>query len=216
MTEIEFEHGLVLAAPDEGYVRSKGLHASDLYGGLYKELQPDRYDKRDKNGKETPMSMVRVEMGFMLEDIIEWVLARRLFGARPDEMRAPHHHTCTQPRKMPPRGKICTCGAGIYFSPDYLFDIDGKLVLGEFKLTWMSTKGAIRDRKFDKYLAQIKLYCYWMGITKARLYIFFVNGDWKTFSPELRAWEITFTQKELEMNYQAMIRFGRRKGLVPK
>ena len=38
----QLEHGLILNTPTEGYVRTPGLHMSDLYGSLYKGLNPKR------------------------------------------------------------------------------------------------------------------------------------------------------------------------------
>lgn len=217
----EIPHGLIFGANDADYVRSAGLHASDLYGALYKKLQPDRYDKRDKDGKATPMPMVRIQAGMTLEKIIERVMCETLLGSRPPEMRAGHRPDCPhRKRKMPPE-LHCACGAGVYYSPDYLFDEDGALILGEFKCTWMSLKGAPHDKKFLKYVCQMKIYCYWLGIRKARLFVYFVNGPWsaatdqyEAFSPVMLAWEFEFTEQELQREYALLMRNGIKEGLV--
>lgn len=202
MKVTEIPHGLDLGKATEGYIRAVGVHASDLYGAYFKAVQPERYDKRDKHGKELPMSWARVELGTVFETIAAIILAERLLGSRPDEMKV---------RAKLPSGRRKT----IYFSPDHLFDDDdGTLVLGEFKCTWMSTKDAPHHKKFDKYRAQMMLYCYWLGITKARLYVFFVNGDWKTFEPDLRAWEFEFTKDDLQRNYNRIMTYAEKKGLV--
>lgn len=214
MTVTEIDHGLIFGAATEGYVRSPGRHASDLYGALFKALDPSRYDKRDKDGAETPMDMVRIEAGTTFEEVLERAMAERLLGARPPEMRAPHEPDCAQRSVKLDAGVCCPCGGGIYFSPDYFFDIDGELVLGEFKLTWMSTKDAPLDKKFDKYRAQVKLYAHWLGINRARLIVYFINGDWKSFAPVCKAWEFEFTARELQSNFNMIMRFAKKKGLV--
>lgn len=208
--------GLKFGEATEGYTRSEGLHASDLYGSLFKKLNPKRFDKRGKDGKPLPMDMLRVELGTTFEELLEPVIAARLLGARPPEMRSKHQPSCPDRRKRLSPKQVCSCGAGIYFSPDYLFDEDGELILGEFKLTWMSMKGFPIDPKFAKWISQCKLYCYWLGITKVRLVAFFVNGDWKDFQPVQLAWELEFTQRELELNFNMLMREGVAMGVVPK
>lgn len=210
-----YDHGIDLVQSPDAGERSKGLHASDLYGSLAKKLQPKRYDKRDKDGNPTKMNGARVNVGTAWEPVIEEAVTKLLMGSRPPEMRSKHQPTCSLRRTKIPKEVLCSeCYAGIYYSPDWLFDTEDELILGEFKVTWMSTKGAISDPKFDKYKAQIKLYCYWLGITKARLFVLFINGDWKTFEPVLLAWEMEFTPRELELNYNAHIRHGLKEGLV--
>jgi hypothetical protein len=207
----EFEHGLELAKPSPGYVRTPGLHASDLYGDFYKSLDPARYDKRNSEGVALPFDLAKLELGTTFEEVLEPALAQRLLGDRPGEFVTPHADGCTDLHEP-----VCACGAGIIYSPDYLFDIDedGGLVLGEFKLTWYSMKDAPFGKKFAKYFTQIKLYCYWLGLTRARLYIFFVNGDYKPPSPVLRAWQMEFTRQELKDEYDIIARHARKKGLL--
>ena len=192
----EFEHGLELAKATEGYVRTPGLHMSDLYGELFKQLDPKRFDKRDKDGNPEPFDLKRMELGTSFEEILEPVLAARLFGERP--------------------GEFTTLDEGIIFSPDWLFfEPDGEMVLGEIKLTWMSSRGAPTDAKFQKWICQVQAYCYHLQIRRARLFAFFVNGAYKPPSPQLLAWELVFTQRELEDNWNMLKRVGQRAGLLP-
>lgn len=200
----EIAHGLDLGKPADDYVRTPGLHASDLYGSFFKTYDPKRYDKVDVRGEPVPMDMTKIEFGLSFEQELEEVLvemmkgtrermARRLLGERPGEFTSPE---------------------GVIFSPDYLFDDDGELILGEFKLTWYSMTGAPIDPKFAKWACQVKLYCHWLQITKARLYVFFVNGDYKPPTPALKAWELTFTKRELQDEFDMVARHARKKGLL--
>jgi hypothetical protein len=191
----EIDHGLVLAAPTKGYVRTPGLHMSDLYGELFKQLDPKRFDKRDKDGNPEPMDLTKLELGTSFEEILEPVLIERLLGSRPGEF---------------------TTEDGVIFSPDQLFVEDsGELVLGELKLTWMSSRGAPMDEKFAKWICQMQAYCYHLDISRARLFALFVNGDYRPPSPKLLAWEFGFTKKELRDNWDTLVRIGRKKGLLP-
>lgn len=211
----EIEHGLELCKPSPGYVRTPGLHASDLYNALYKAVDPKRYDKKDKAGNAVPFDLTKMEIGTTFEEILEPALAQRLIGERPGEFTAPHADGCTYENEPLAEGAVCPeCGAGTIFSPDHLFDVDGELVLGEFKCTYYSTTGAPTDPKFNKWWTQIKIYCHWLNLRRARLYVMFVCGDYKPPSPQLRAWDVKFTTQELHDEYNTVIRFARKKGLL--
>lgn len=204
------------------------MHASDLYGRYYKDHDPKRYDQRDADGTALAMDMLKIEFGLSFEqELEEWLLrmmdavrvrmAGRLLGERPGEFEAPHADDCsllTDGVAYGPDQPCPECAAGTLFSPDYLFDTDVALILGEFKLSWYSMKDAPFDKKFDKWITQIKLYCYWLGITKARLYVFFVNADYKPPKPALRCWDISFTRRELVDEHSAVVRHARKKGLL--
>lgn len=188
-----FDHGLDLNKPTEGYIRSPGLHASDLYGSFYKKFDPKRYDKRDKDGNPTPMDYVKMSLGTSFEEMLERALAERLLGERPGEF---------------------VSDEGIIYSPDYLFFEPTEIILGEFKCSWYSSKNAPFDPKFDKWMTQIKLYSYWLQLTKARLYVLFVNGDYKPPSPILLSWVIEFTPRELTDEYNMIMRHAKAEGIL--
>lgn len=192
-----FDHGLDLAKPTASYVRSPGVHASDLYNALFQEIDAARYDKRDPaTGDPLPPDATKMELGISFEEVLERVLAERLFGLaeRLGEFRSPEN---------------------VIYTPDHLFYDQPELELGEFKCTWYSAKYAPLDKRFDKWWCQMKLYAYWLKIRRARLYALFVNGDYKPPTPQLLAWRVQFTERELEANYQMVMRFARRKGLLP-
>lgn len=170
---------------------------SDLYNSLYKELDPKRYDKRDADGKEIPFDLVRMEVGTTFEELLEVALARSLFGDRPGEFR--------------------TTPDDVIFTPDYLF-FNGETILGEFKCTWYSSRNAPFEKKFDKWICQIKAYCFHLKISKAWLYVLFVNGDYSYKPPHggpcLLKWELEFTRAELEREWAMLRRHAVKKGML--
>jgi len=183
---------LLLQQP--GYVRSPGLHMSDIYNSLYQELDPKRY----KKGKPNPL---RMAAGLFLETGLETGLRSRLIvGERPGEY---------------------VSAEGIICSPDLII-FNSHTRVGEIKLTWMSTKGVPREKmssngfstKFDKYMDQMMSYCHVLDTNLARLIVFFVNGDWKTFTPELLAWDLEFSRREMDECWARLMHHARQRSML--
>lgn len=165
---------------------------SDIYNDLYQDLEPQRYIRG-----QTP-DLLRFEAGFALEEMLEAGLKKRLTGERPGEF---------------------TTDEGIVYSPDLVI-FNGSTRLGEIKLTWMSSREIPRVEangfppKFDKWFTQMKAYCYHLRTINARLLAFFVNGDYKPPKPELLAWDIEFTQRELDDNWCMLLGHAKHKRLL--
>ncbi len=174
------DHGLDLLKSD--LVRSPGLHASDIYGSLFKSLDPKRYDYA------TDPDPVLLSMGTAWEKHLEYLLiANGITAERPDEYLSP---------PMGPNG------VQVAFSPDLII-FNGVTRLGEIKLTSMSAKSMPKTEtnelpdKLDKYLCQMKLYARWLGLYDGWLAVLFLHQPWK---PELRCFNLTFTERELVDN----------------
>jgi hypothetical protein len=178
--------------------RSPGLHMSDIYNDYYKRADPKRY----RSGK---LDMVRMAAGTVLESVFEKALAIGMAGERPGELVTPE---------------------GIFYNPD-IIAFEGRItVLGEIKATWMSAKEvpvspsqsakcgipsnwdgksiASFPKQFDKYFTQMKCYCYHLRTPFARLYVYFVNGNWKPPVPVFLAWSFEFTPVELNEEWYSM------------
>src|SRR3990167_3621640 len=143
-------HGLELGKPTEGYVRTPGLHISEIYNSLYKGLNPKRFDKRDADGNPLPFDMLRMELGSAFEEALEPIIRERIIDAvRPGEFATQHSVGCVCYKTRVSVGDaVCSCGAGIIYSPDH-FLFNGLFRLGELKLTWMSIAKGIHDPSFD-------------------------------------------------------------------
>lgn len=186
------KHGLEgVVGVSTGY-RSPGLHMSTIYNDLYQDLEPKRFTRG------TAPDPLRLEAGLAFEDMLEEGLKRRLAGERPGEF---------------------TTAEGIIYSPDLII-FNGETRLGEIKLTWMSSKEVPREAangfppKFDKYFTQMKAYCFHLELAHARLLAFFVNGNYHPPKPELLAWDIEFTKRELEENWTMLRNHARSKGML--
>lgn len=93
---------------------------------------------------------------------------------------------------------------GIFGSPDAV-DCDDSCLM-EFKVTWKSSNRAIES--FFKYMLQVKAYCHMLKLTRCRLYVFFVCGNWRPPIPQFKAWEIEFSEHELKDNWRMLVRNG--------
>jgi len=161
-------------------VRSPGVHASDIYGDLYKKLEPKRYDyDEDAN----PLLMA---LGTAWERHFEYLLAANgIEVERPEEFMSPE---------------------GIAYSPDLII-FNGITRLGEIKYTSMSADDMPDEPtnnlppKLDKYLTQMKLYAFWLGLNDGWLAVLFNHQPW---NPQFRMVDIHWTDQELRDNH-AMI-----------
>ncbi len=184
----------VLELPDllaSDLVRSPGLHMSEVYGSLYAELEPKRY-----GGDEPPPPML-LAMGTAWEKHLEYLLIKS----------APAGVTITRPDEF-------MNADGIAFSPDLLIQ-NGDLRVGEIKLTWQSSREDISAPKFSKWFVQLMAYCREMETNLGRLYITFVNGDYGANRlPQLKIWDITFSERDLQDNYRMLLAHAKRKGML--
>ena len=194
MRIVPCEHGLEDIGKSKGH-RSAGLHMSAIYNDLFQDLEPKRFIR----GSEP--DPLRLEAGLAFEDMLEEGLKTRLQADRPGEFTSPE---------------------GIIFSPDLLI-FNGSTRLGEIKLTWLSSRAVPREPangfppKFDKYFVQMKSYCHCLETAHARLIAFFINGSYdkaRGLAPELLAWDIEFSKRELAENWAMMLSHARSKGML--
>ena len=174
--------------------RSPGLHASDLYGKLYQQLDPKRYPKNK------PMDWTRIALGLAWEQYQEKRMHVLGFNAaRPGEFQSAH---------------------GFSYTPD-LFVCDEEFRIGEIKLTSMSCYGWPKiptnslPPKFDKWLAQVALYCHEAETPYATLYPYFTRGNYRNGNdPQFLPVDIEFSARELKDNFSRLMNFGRNEGML--
>lgn len=176
--------------------RTPGLHMSTCYNDFYCDLEPKRFDRH------SAPDPLKLEAGLALESVLEEGLKARM-TERPGEFVEPEH--------------------GIIYSPDLII-FNGETRLGEIKLTWMSSREVPREEahsfpeKFSKWFTQMKLYARCLDTPHARLLAFFVNGLYDRGRgggrPELLAWDILFTKRELDDEWRTIMNHSKRKGLL--
>jgi len=186
------DYPLKLDLPSIG--RSPGLHVSDIYGSLYKTLQPSRYAARKTHAeKDEDYDPIMVALGLAWESHVERALTvAGVRAERPGEFFSPE---------------------GIAFSPDLLID-NGHTMVGEIKFTRYKM-GYYHDEKFAKWVTQMKAYCYHLKTPYARLFALHMGGDYRfNRKPTFVVTDFTFTEKELAREWQLLLSHARQKGLL--
>lgn len=169
--------------------RSEGVHVSDKI----KRICLDRgiYDE------QTVLDHTRMRLG----QAFEWAIIQSLARNYPHRYIVP--------------GEIVH--DNIYGNPD-LLDIEDE-ALEEIKWTFRSSgqneespdycevghialpQHSIHSIKFWKDWCQLKCYCHMMGLTKGRLVLCHVRGNYKGFEIHHNVWEADFTKQELLENW---------------
>jgi len=202
ITEVDFDLDLDAAAKvplaPQG-PRTPGLHASDIYGGLARKLDPKRFTSDGPN---------KIVMGIGLA--WEQWLERTLIGMGEAVARPPEQ--CVMLGKTP-----------CYYSPDLLC-VNGHVRIGEMKTTSKSSKHGIEGPKSDIYHAQTMLYCFWEGLEDARFYVLNLRGDYKSKKkgaekgiddlPEFHVYNVSYSARELQENHETHFQFAKREGLI--
>jgi hypothetical protein len=87
---------------------------------------------------------------------------------------------------------------GIVGTPDGL-ELTG-LAIDETKATWKSSRRSI-ETDYWAWWVQIKAYCFMLKVNKATLRTFFINGDYRESGPQIKMWEVEFSDRELLDNW---------------
>ena len=166
--------------------RSPGLHVSDVIRSILVDL--GRLEKKDTF---TESDMITMERGFVWEQMLSMAWGQ-LIGARIGEVEC----------------------EGIALSPDGIsFDPDGPII-DEYKCTLKSAKSPPEDNM--AWMMQIKAYCYACECLKARLWVWYMKGEYKPPFHVFRVYGLEFTERELVENWTMIINQAKAKGMLPQ
>lgn len=164
--------------------RSKGLHLSTILESMELDLGVKRDNKWDKNALFTA--------GFLWERLLKFVILKQRYDS----------------------GALIPVGEhfedGIYLTPDGM-DIED-WVHEEWKATYKSLRHD--PHEYYRYWWQIKAGCYVLGTNKARLRVWFINGDYRGSGPQWGSWDAEFTDRELRENWQAILNHAKKKEML--
>jgi hypothetical protein len=180
-------------ADDMDKQRSPGLHLSDIYQSLENDLSESQRSK--KAGISLDMLEVYRAGGFIWERTFSRAMGDALVG---EEWERPQEWVRD----------------GISCSPDLISTRDW--MLGETKFTWKSS------RRMSEFIesgtgplwvwgVQMMGYCHVISTNRARLFAYFVNGNYKTMQPEWQVHDFEFTPRELKENWDMLKNHARNK-----
>ncbi len=166
------------------HVRSKGLHLSTILESMEMDLGVKRDGKWEKNALFV--------LGFLWERVLKFVFLKAQYEA----------------------GELISVGEleqdGIYLTPDVM-DIEN-WVHHENKFTFKSMRND--PHEYYRYWWQIKAGCYALKTNRARLQVLFIMGDYRGSGPRWKCWEAEFTDRELRENWQSILSFAKKKGML--
>lgn len=183
-----------------GTGRHSGIHLSAITDHLARAAGKNYRDPDAVMSEaETQQMAAYVEMGFIWECIVDLMFKPRMLGRRMSNLIVQLNGTNLD---------------GIYGTPDAL-DITGRVngvggVGEEYKATWQSCRGwdepgALMAKKWD-WMVRIMGYAKMLNVLDYRLMVFFVNGYMtRPFRPRPMAWDLTFTQDEIDANWDMIL-----------
>lgn len=170
-------------------VRTNGLHLTDIIRSV---MEDSGMQKTASGASWMPKQLsMAAEVGFMWEDLLSGAMKERL-PCRIGEIELD----------------------GITMSPDGIEMLDDELILSEFKAVWASNKRLPVDNW--KWMSQVKGYCKGLDLLKVKMYILYINGDWKGSGPTYDGFLIEFTQLEIDENWNMLVNHAKHKGWLPR
>lgn len=168
--------------------RGEGLHLGEVIRSLMNRAGIG-YGNPKSGGGFNDMQLT-AEIGLLWEDVLALVM-RNKYANRPGQIQSDDIW-------MSPDG----------IGPDPLGEVP--LVLEEYKAAWKSTRST-PDENFS-YMTQIKSYSRAVGTNVAIMRIFHVMGDYKGSGPIYRVARFVFTDRELEENWEMILKEKERMG----
>lgn len=193
----------IAASTSAEYVRSPGVHVTDLTSLVMMGIDPDKYGTPDAPKMYDEFDTQNWQQaGFVWEEVLTSIFSRRRLHA------GVQHYTY-----LGRTGEVKL--DGVIGSPDgFVMDPDG-LALTESKQTWMSRRGFDLDSaKFIAWKFQILAYLRMVELTRCYLAVFWVNGTYDRYVPEFVEYRLTFTAREIEENWTMLLNTGKRHGLL--
>jgi hypothetical protein len=166
--------------------RSKGVHVSEIIRRILNDLHPGKYLEFSPDADPT-----RLCIGLAWEDFLG-------------------KHFDSQGRNLIHNPEL-TIPPGIHGTPDFI-DMDDGLII-ESKCTWKSSNRDIEE-DYRPWFWQIQSYLYGTGFRKAQLYVAFVMGDYRNSGPQVKRWDMEFSQREIDDNWSMLMAAAKTFGLL--
>lgn len=189
---------VTLILPPSPTPRSKGVHVSSIIRCIATDmgiLKPEWVDEptlADVRVISDPVAITRICIGLAWEEwYIPQILAAQGVEKHPGEMFKDEIYMSPDGLQA---GGVLTLSKGSVRTPPVIHEVKATYksinTVGDLKQQWL-------------WLTQIKAYCKGAGTRYARLHVLFICGDYKwPLQPSARAWDLEFTQKEIDSNWE--------------
>lgn len=164
--------------------RPEGLHLSQIIQDIVRTMHPGWFTELENDRRRALF-----ELGNTFEDVMAEALRARL-------------GLWHKPKPIVCEGIIC--------SPDGWSPTRNRL--DEVKLTWCSSKDGLAHPKLQKYMYQVLAYCHALKARRARLHVFYINGDWKPPLPQPHTYLIIPSMQDILANWKLLTQHARDKG----
>lgn len=202
-----------LKLPPSRTARGDGVHQSSIIRciatehGILKPEWAEELSLVDVREISDPVAILRISIGLAWE---EWYIPQILAHFRGGVLDHPGETLFDGVYMTPDGEEVCVI---ITLETDGTPNVEyqSRLYVHEVKATYKSTKtvAGVTQEELPiqleaqwMWMAQMKGYCIAKGTRFAVLHVLFLCGDYKfPIKPQLRAWEIEFTQEELDDNW---------------
>lgn len=200
MTSVEIPTELFL--PPSKTPRSEGIHVSAIIRAIATEtgiLKPEWAEELslvDVRRITDPVAVLRISIGLAWEQYYIPEILGPAMGVidHPGEMQVDGVYMTHDGESL---DVIVTEGKDT-FTP----------VVHEIKATYKSTRTVGDLSGQFMWLAQMKAYCKGLGCRHAFMHTLFLCGDYSyPIKPLLKKWLVTFTQEEIEDNWELLMRY---------
>lgn len=194
--------------PSSDTPRAAGVHASGIIrsiaiemGILKGEFTDDAKSLVDIREITDETAILRMAIGLAWEEFyIGKILVLEGVSKHPGEMNLDEV-------SMNPDGESIETWTHIKGKPKTV------LVIHEVKATYKSTNRVAEAEKEWMWLTQLKCYCKAAKTRYGRLHVLFLCGDYKMpIRPLIKRWDIEFSQKDLDDNWELMTDYKNQRG----
>jgi len=169
--------------------RSAGIHATEIIARVGTKLRVYPFDKFPYNPAEEFKGNLKTDIGLVFEDGIKRYLIPKFNARYGFELEsAEEQHVIVE-------------GRDFFYTPDLICHKTQTIL--DVKLTWRSLKNPTHQNW--SYLTQLKTYLKLWGYNNGGFITCYINGNYKPPTPQLKFYQLKFSDAELEHNWVAIV-----------
>jgi hypothetical protein len=189
------DRGTELELQEDPRPRSRHLpHVTEIIHDMERTLYQERVERR-QSSQDRQEALRQFEKGYVFEQVLRLGLMARMLGRGPDDLLG-HDEEIEKD--------------GILLNPDDINLVENELE--EYKASARSMRRFEEEdaeTNFWGWFQQIKNYCHVKRITRARLVVLWICGDYRPPFPHIRSYQVQFDKRELAEAWEATVNHKR-------